>query len=531
MGREVKRRLSRTSLAAILTAVGVMLPCGAWLVAGSKAAREKAARIEQEPVSRARQEAQRLAQQVAMRLESLRQSESRRSHIDYQRLDRSKPADCSYPDKISPLAQGPADPLIWTHFEINEVGELSLPSLDLPSANGPPTSQLAIFDELECAATARLAAMRKRPNPSEARLVQSAGGVTTVGPFHWHTVSIQERPALVALREVTTPTAGLAQGFVLLASSMDTVLEGPVFPARVRPRTPDSLETAASLPMGDNWVVETDPSDATAAAAAEARAVTRRFAWTFGGGSLAALVAGVLLVGLVRKVDRLASHREQFAASAAHELRTPLAGLRLYGEMLADGTGDRAQHRTYARRIADEVDRLGRVVSNVLGFSRLQRGGLAVRSEPGDLTAAIKESVERLRPALEAKGAHLELSVEANGQRALFDPDAVHQILQNLLDNAEKYTRSSSDRTIRVLLGRDNGSPTLAVVDRGPGVDPAAGRHLFEPFARNTDPDAPAGLGIGLALVAGLARAQNATVSHTTREPGETRFQVTFQSC
>ena len=108
----MKRRLSRTSLAAILTAVGIMLPCGAWLGAGSKAAREKAARIEQEPVSRARQEAYRLAQQVAMRLESLRQSESRRSHIDYQRLDRSKPADCGYPDKISPLAQGPADPLI-----------------------------------------------------------------------------------------------------------------------------------------------------------------------------------------------------------------------------------------------------------------------------------------------------------------------------------------------------------------------------------------------------------------------------------
>ena len=128
----MKRRLSRTGLVAILTAVGVLLPCSAWLVAGLRATRDRAARIEQEPISQAELEAQRLAQQVAMRLEALRQSESRRSHVDYQRLDRSKPPACGYPDKVSPLAKGPADPLIWTHFEINEVGELSLPSLSLP---------------------------------------------------------------------------------------------------------------------------------------------------------------------------------------------------------------------------------------------------------------------------------------------------------------------------------------------------------------------------------------------------------------
>ena len=98
-----------------------------------------------------------------------------------------------------------------------------------------------------------------------------------------------------------------------------------------------------------------------------------RFHATFAVGALAALLAASAVILLVHRTERLARERAQFSAAAAHELRTPLAGLQLYGEMLAEGAGDPSRGREYARRVAEEAQRLGRVVGNMLGFSRLER--------------------------------------------------------------------------------------------------------------------------------------------------------------
>jgi signal transduction histidine kinase len=198
--------------------------------------------------------------------------------------------------------------------------------------------------------------------------------------------------------------------------------------------------------------------------------------------------------------------------------------------MLADGTGDSTRSRGYARRIADEAERLGRVVVNVLGFSQLQRGGLSVRPEPGDLAETVRDSVSRLSTDLETRGATLELSVVGPLEPALFDADALHQILQNLVDNAEKYSRAATNRTIEILLAPGPVGPTLSVVDHGDGIEPSIRRRLFKPFARHPDPSAPAGLGIGLALVRALAREQSASITHSEVDGGGTCFTVTFRS-
>ena len=234
-------------------------------------------------------------------------------------------------------------------------------------------------------------------------------------------------------------------------------------------------------------------------------------------------VVVLLVVLLVARAERLARERSQFAAAAAHELRTPLAGLQLYGDMIADGLGDPGKLRDYARRMSEEASRLGRVVSNVLGFSQLERGNLSVDPRPGAIDDAIRDLAERATPALERAGAALAVEVEP-GLTARFDRDALARILGNLLDNAEKYARASADRTIVVAARRLGDAVELEVRDRGPGVAPAARARLFQPFRRGVGGDGPAGLGLGLALSRSLARAMGGDLRYQPAADGGASF-------
>jgi len=142
-------------------------------------------------------------------------------------------------------------------------------------------------------------------------------------------------------------------------------------------------------------------SPGPALAGAHGRAEERRSAFrrTFAAGSAAALFAALLVVGLVWQADRAVAERARFAASAAHELRTPLAGLRLHAEMLAQGLGRVERSSDYAQRIVDETTRLTRVVGNVLGFTRLERGTLHVDRAAGEFVALLQDSGPQQKPA------------------------------------------------------------------------------------------------------------------------------------
>ena len=536
MGDELRPR--RTTLAAALVGAAILIPLVAWYLAGTSAAREQGERLLERPLSAAKLDADRLAHSIGLQLEALRDAESRRPHTDYRPADAPFTAGCLIEEPLSSsLAMGPKDPLIWAYFQIDPVGQLTLPTsptgdeVDAETSEPVEALNAEIAEALECAANDYLQSIERTAHKLGRRIVEAPEGTVIVGPFSWHTVTLEGKPALVALRGIDSPLADLTQGFVVKNEVLtDLVSEAP-YPAVIRPGEPND-ETQAALPLsGEEWTIELDTSIPLAKAEAEAATIVNRFRRSFAVGAAIALLAGLALIVVVYRVERLAAERARFAASAAHELRTPLAGMRMYAEMLAEGLGSPEKRDQYANRISAETDRLGRVVTNVLGFSQLQRDGVQVRPEPGDLGAATSAAVAQLAPAIEAAGAEVELEIQDDLPAIPFDSDAVHQILQNLIDNAEKYSREANNRTIEVALSANGAGPVLSVRDYGPGVDRALRRRLFEPFERTSNPDLPAGLGVGLALVRALAQAQGATVRLADPEGGGSRFEVHFSAC
>jgi signal transduction histidine kinase len=269
------------------------------------------------------------------------------------------------------------------------------------------------------------------------------------------------------------------------------------------------------------WILEADLERALAPARAAAGATVRDFRFDFAFTAAAILLAASAVLWILLQTDRLARQRAHFAAAAAHELRTPIAGLQLHAEMLAEDLGDPLQRAHYAAIVSSEAARLGRVVANMLDLSRLERGAQVAHPAPGELGEAVTRLVERARPRLEDAGVVLELTLEPGLPTASFDADALHQILDNLLDNAEKHTRSVAERSVRVSVKQSGDRIAVEVRDNGPGVPRSLRRDLFRPFTRHAEAPRMPGLGLGLALARGLARAQGGELTVVTEDgPG-----------
>ncbi len=200
----------------------------------------------------------------------------------------------------------------------------------------------------------------------------------------------------------------------------------------------------------------------------------------------------------------LSERRIRFVSAVTHELRTPLTTLRLYLDMLTGGlVRDEERRDEYLHTLNTETDRLTRLVSNVLDFSRLenQRPRLAKeRVAVGELLGQVAANWQT-RCHDGEKELVIEDQAEA-GAAVVTDVSLVQQILGNLIDNACKYSRGADDN--RIWLRARVAGPgrlTLEVEDRGPGVPRCERRSIFRAFCRGKSADVTAGgVGLGLAL-------------------------------
>jgi len=242
----------------------------------------------------------------------------------------------------------------------------------------------------------------------------------------------------------------------------------------------------------------------------------------------AALGTGLaLLLHSVRASIAETARTRNFVAAVGHELRTPVTALRLYAEMLNEGWATDEEKRTeYHERILRESERLELLVDRVMRKTRLETTG--VKPIPTHLA----ELVEQISASLSEGHDDLVLALDPNTPRALTDPEGVRSILENLVDNARKYAKSTAESPIEVRVRTTDSRPTLEVSDRGPGVPAADRERIFDAFYRSGDEDrrSAKGIGLGLHLAALHANAMGARIQISDRPGGGAVFTVSFQA-
>jgi signal transduction histidine kinase len=220
------------------------------------------------------------------------------------------------------------------------------------------------------------------------------------------------------------------------------------------------------------------------------------------------------------QLARLESARRRFIATASHELRTPIFSIGGFLELMEDEDLDDETRRQFVATVREQVERLGKLATDLLDLSRLEAGSLELRPEPTDLGALTRAVSAEFAPALDKHESTLDVRLGAEQIDAVCDPERVAQVLRILIDNALTHTPLGTG--VVVSAARDNGSVRLAVSDDGPGISQAAAERVFEPFFTSDDAQ---GSGLGLAIARELAERMQGSLD-VDPKPGRTTFAL-----
>ena len=209
---------------------------------------------------------------------------------------------------------------------------------------------------------------------------------------------------------------------------------------------------------------------------------------------------------LFERVQRAFDAQEHFVADAAHELRSPLAALRLQLQGL-QRAGDDTARAAAIERLSAGIDRATRLVEQLLTLARQESGSTA--TEPVDLRAIAQLALADVAPAAQARSMDVGL-LDSEAATVPGNVEALRMLVRNLLDNAIKYTPPGGQVDVQVRA--DNGHAVLTVEDSGPGIAPEHRERVMQRFVRETAEGAP-GSGLGLAIVLAIAQRHGAVVA------------------
>ena len=215
---------------------------------------------------------------------------------------------------------------------------------------------------------------------------------------------------------------------------------------------------------------------------------------------------------LLHRLKTSVSNQKRFLADAAHQLKTPLAGLRMQAEMAQNASGD-DMHRSL-QQIAKSSMQATHTVNQLLALARAETSGRSLPATAVDLGRIITEVIEDALPR--ALDKRIDLGYEGpehapGGHTLMGSPTLVRELVRNLVENALNYTPTGGLVTLRLMIDRFSGVQVLQVEDDGPGIPEGERELVLEPFYRalGTNVD---GSGLGLAIVQEIARQHGATL-------------------
>ena len=242
------------------------------------------------------------------------------------------------------------------------------------------------------------------------------------------------------------------------------------------------------------------------------------------GAALAAALA--VRVAMEERMRRdVEGARRQLIAAASHDLRTPLASLRLLVESIDDGVATGETRDRYLKEIRTHVAVLSDLVDDLFELSRLEAGEIAWTMRRVELGELIDDTVAAMRAPAERKGVTLSTELPPGGVVAEADAEKVQRVLFNLIQNAIRHT--PSDGSVTIGARADGGRVEVEVADDGEGVAPGDGERVFEAFYRGDASRGEDGAGLGLAISRAIVEAHGGRIWLEDGHPG-TRVRFTL---
>jgi two-component system, OmpR family, phosphate regulon sensor histidine kinase PhoR len=228
----------------------------------------------------------------------------------------------------------------------------------------------------------------------------------------------------------------------------------------------------------------------------------------------------------LRRLERL---RQEFVANVSHELKTPLSVIKACVETLVSGAVDDPQHRRpFLDQIANQADRLHALILDLLSLARIEAGTEAFSFQQVGVEEAVQSCIARHRALAEGKNQTLETLAPAEKATAWADEEALGQILDNLVDNAIKYTPAGG--SVCVSWHKDDDHVCLQVKDTGIGIPEPDLQRIFERFYRvdKARSREMGGTGLGLSIVKHLAQAMQGSVRAESQVGRGTTFSLSL---
>jgi len=275
-------------------------------------------------------------------------------------------------------------------------------------------------------------------------------------------------------------------------------------------------------PVTRYWTARVEPAPAVAIGAVTS-GVRRNF-MLIAAAALATACGLFVTAHAIRARIELAAMQSEFVSTVTHELKTPLALIRLVSETLVRGRFNSADTiRDYAGLLSQETARLTRLIDNLLTYARIAEGGKCYTREAVHIIDLVEDAMEHFQPRLAALGFETKVDVATSMPCIAVDRTAMLRVLENLVDNAIKY--AGGGRSLTISARASNGVVAIEVADRGMGIPPNEIGRVFEKFFRGRAvPDG--GSGLGLTIAERIVRDHGGCIAVRPRPEGGTSVEI-----